>query len=460
MVWALADRLGSIETLTDGEGVVVDKRTYDSFGRVLSETNPSVSFRYGYTGRELDLESGLNYYRARYYDPNVGRFISVDPMGFGAGDTNLYRYVGNSATNATDPTGEWINFVAGGFIGAGLDLGIQLLQNGGKLSDVHWDQVAISGIAGAVGGGIGGALGKGGALLRGTALAETGLGLGARTAINAGVGFNTGYYGKVAENAWNHQYLTDGALATGIFGGVGAGAGELVQAGAGAVWKSKGVQNALTKATSVAENISIFARNRVTDARIILDPKIRFSDNISSYELSDLRAIREEAVNLSRSDSNIGKSYTERIASGEKTIAYADIEINGSNYPTLGSVSGGKDFGERVLRSRVGDNYAVPDYAKNLTSDSNLKAYKVNSKHGERSTDSEIKILEHVLQMTTDTPDVTGKIRMVLDKNSCYSCQKVALDFRELRPGIELEFVYQSNSKPLNAIYNKLRNSF
>jgi RHS repeat-associated protein len=105
MVWALADRLGSIDTLTDGEGVVVDKRTFDSFGRVLSESNPSVSFRYGYTGRELDLESGLNYYRARYYDSNVGRFISVDPMGFGAGDTNLYRYVGNNSTNATDPTG-------------------------------------------------------------------------------------------------------------------------------------------------------------------------------------------------------------------------------------------------------------------------------------------------------------------------------------------------------------------
>jgi RHS repeat-associated protein len=105
MVWALADRLGSIDTLTDKDGNVVDKRTFDSFGRVLSQMNPSVQFRYGYTGRELDLESGLDYYRARYYDPQVGRFISVDPMGFGAGDTNLYRYVGNNSTNAIDPSG-------------------------------------------------------------------------------------------------------------------------------------------------------------------------------------------------------------------------------------------------------------------------------------------------------------------------------------------------------------------
>jgi RHS repeat-associated protein len=107
MLWALADRLGSVDTLTDADGVVVDERTFDSFGRLLSQSNPSVSFRYGYTGRELDLESGLDYYRARYYDAAVGRFVSVDPMGFGAGDTNLYRYVGNNSTNATDPSGMW-----------------------------------------------------------------------------------------------------------------------------------------------------------------------------------------------------------------------------------------------------------------------------------------------------------------------------------------------------------------
>ena len=105
MVWSLGDRLGSISLLTDAGGVVVDKRTFDSFGRVLSETNPGVKFRYGYTGRETDGETGLDYYRARYYDAANGRFISVDPAGFGAGDTNLYRYVGNSSTMYTDPSG-------------------------------------------------------------------------------------------------------------------------------------------------------------------------------------------------------------------------------------------------------------------------------------------------------------------------------------------------------------------
>jgi RHS repeat-associated protein len=105
MVWSLSDRLGSVNLLTDASGVVVDKRTFDSFGRVLSETNPGVKFRYGYTGREQDGETGLDYYRARYYDAANGRFISVDPIGFGAGDTNLYRYVGNSSVNGVDPSG-------------------------------------------------------------------------------------------------------------------------------------------------------------------------------------------------------------------------------------------------------------------------------------------------------------------------------------------------------------------
>ncbi|MDV3349818.1 RHS repeat-associated core domain-containing protein [Leptothoe sp. LEGE 181152] len=63
-------------------------------------------FRSGYTGRERDDATGLIYYRARYYDPAVGRFISEDPLGFDAGDANLYRYVFNSPTNYTDPSGE------------------------------------------------------------------------------------------------------------------------------------------------------------------------------------------------------------------------------------------------------------------------------------------------------------------------------------------------------------------
>lgn len=58
-----------------------------------------------FTGREWDKETGLYYYRARYYDPMEGRFISKDPLSFAGGDVNLYGYVQNNPINWIDPWG-------------------------------------------------------------------------------------------------------------------------------------------------------------------------------------------------------------------------------------------------------------------------------------------------------------------------------------------------------------------
>lgn len=86
-------------------GLVIDHIDYDSFGNVIAETNPAFGDRIKFTGREFDLETGLYYYRARYYDPSVGRFITQDPISFAGGDANLYRYVSNQPVIATDPSG-------------------------------------------------------------------------------------------------------------------------------------------------------------------------------------------------------------------------------------------------------------------------------------------------------------------------------------------------------------------
>ncbi len=103
--WYLADRLGSTRALVDQDGRVLSRIAYDSFGNILSESDPAVGDRFTFTGRELNREIGLLYYRARYYDPLVGDFISEDPLGFEGGDTNLRRYVGNNPVNAVDPLG-------------------------------------------------------------------------------------------------------------------------------------------------------------------------------------------------------------------------------------------------------------------------------------------------------------------------------------------------------------------
>ena len=98
-----ADGLGSITSLTNGSGTIANSYTYDSFGK-LTASSGSLTNPFRYTARELDPETGLYCLRARYYDPNTGRFLSEDPIGF-RGGINFYGYVGNNVTNRTDPEG-------------------------------------------------------------------------------------------------------------------------------------------------------------------------------------------------------------------------------------------------------------------------------------------------------------------------------------------------------------------
>lgn len=118
-----ADGLGSNTGLTDPAGAVRQAYVYDSFGQIIAavcDTNTFVGVEaargalgdssvclpnpYAYTGREFDRESGLYYYRARYFHPENGRFLQEDPVG-GAGGINLYEYVGNNPVNVIDPFG-------------------------------------------------------------------------------------------------------------------------------------------------------------------------------------------------------------------------------------------------------------------------------------------------------------------------------------------------------------------
>ena len=96
------DNVNSVSQVSGHNGGVIQATTYSAFGQTASTTGASPS-RLKYTGREDD-GTGLYYYRARYYDPQIGRFISEDPMGFAAG-INFYAYVGNNPVNANDPTG-------------------------------------------------------------------------------------------------------------------------------------------------------------------------------------------------------------------------------------------------------------------------------------------------------------------------------------------------------------------
>jgi RHS repeat-associated protein len=128
--------------LVDKSGNIQDQIVYDSFGNIKSETGTGDRFKF--TAREWDSEISLYNYRARSYSPSTGRFVRQDPIGFAAGDTNLYRYGGNGVVNGADPLGTFyplmilggaiIGGVVGGAIGYYTGQGILAGAAGGALA--------------------------------------------------------------------------------------------------------------------------------------------------------------------------------------------------------------------------------------------------------------------------------------------------------------------------------------
>ncbi|WP_165840609.1 RHS repeat-associated core domain-containing protein [Streptomyces scopuliridis] len=152
----LTDALGTVVGLADQDGTVATRYTYDPYGQPAASGAESGN-PYTFTGRESD-GTGLLYYRNRYYDPETGRFISQDPIGF-AGGANLYQYALSSPTTYTDPSGNnplLIGCVGGALFDGGLDWLTQRLSG----RKVNWGQVGssaalgcLSGMLGTAGGG-------------------------------------------------------------------------------------------------------------------------------------------------------------------------------------------------------------------------------------------------------------------------------------------------------------------
>ena len=146
-LWNFTDQLGTGRDLTDNSGNVVNHLIYDSFGNVVSQTNNAFKSRYLFTGREFDEETGLHYYRARYYDGFIGRFLNPDPIGFDSGQTNLYAYVNNSPVNSIDPSG-LLTFVIPGADGYGnLWWNLLLRARNGGVFPISKNPVAAAALA-------------------------------------------------------------------------------------------------------------------------------------------------------------------------------------------------------------------------------------------------------------------------------------------------------------------------
>jgi type VI secretion system secreted protein VgrG len=145
--------LGSITEITNQAGTPVQRYTYSSFGAIESQLDPNFIQPYGFTSREFDSETGLYFYRTRYYDAITGRFLQEDPVTF-AGGINFYTLTLNNPVKYRDPRGLYAAIDDAIFAGGGAMIGIggQALGDlvAGKLSG--WQDYTAAGLGGAAGG--------------------------------------------------------------------------------------------------------------------------------------------------------------------------------------------------------------------------------------------------------------------------------------------------------------------
>ncbi len=152
----LSDHLGGTNLVTDNTGAIKELSEYEPFGgfsRHEKYGDPQATAWFYFTGKQLDDETGLYYYGARYYNPSLGRFITADsitpnpanPQAF-----NRYSYVYNNPLNFTDPSGNfpWLAAIIGALIG-GASSGIQSYQATGQ---VNFLNIGIGMVTGALSG--------------------------------------------------------------------------------------------------------------------------------------------------------------------------------------------------------------------------------------------------------------------------------------------------------------------
>ena len=130
--WLHADNQGSIVAYSDSSGDNDDIMGYDPWG-LPDAANGWTGSRFRYTGQITIPQAGLYYYKARVYDPNLGRFLQTDPVGY-ASDVNLYAYVANQPTVLADPFGTTDCYYSAGSTG----LGTWSDQGGTSLGTQSW----------------------------------------------------------------------------------------------------------------------------------------------------------------------------------------------------------------------------------------------------------------------------------------------------------------------------------
>ena len=146
---------GDVIQLVGTDGNIAASYRYDPWGRVISATGSMANINpLRYRGYYYDTETGWYYLQSRYYDPTVCRFINADFAEYSAisaaslTGTNLFAYCQNNPISYGDNNGEWLNILIGAVVGAVVNVAAAIV------GQKPIDEVIVSGICGAVGGGL------------------------------------------------------------------------------------------------------------------------------------------------------------------------------------------------------------------------------------------------------------------------------------------------------------------
>ena len=134
--WLLTDNINSIRQVVDSSGNSLDVIAYDPWGTILSQSNAANAPRFLYTGGAYDPITVMYTDGAREMNPVDGRWMSRDPLGFNAGDTNLYRYAYNSPTSLRDPLGKATYSHIHGLTPEEYELVNEFLKGRGSINDI------------------------------------------------------------------------------------------------------------------------------------------------------------------------------------------------------------------------------------------------------------------------------------------------------------------------------------
>jgi RHS repeat-associated protein len=241
------DALGSIVAITDEHRNVIERREYEPYGAQLT---PALRDGPGYTGHLQDAATGLVQMQQRYYDPQIGRFLSVDPVtAYGSGDMrqfNRYAYAINNPYKYIDPDGRAVQALWGAPIGASVNVAVQMATANGsfgeRFSQISWGQVGVATAAGALSGGV--------SAIANTAT-STSVAISANVIGNAAVGAAATQAGAHVEGrtASVSEVLTGAVLSGGA-----SGLGQVVSAAPAAL--AKGASSGMTQTQRTAtENL-------------------------------------------------------------------------------------------------------------------------------------------------------------------------------------------------------------